>query len=127
TAYPYGCPEQKSSMALALLLASDLGRAFNMGNVAPAEYRAKATALLKELPKFQCSDGGFGYWPGCRWGHFYLTNYVLHVMKVGQRLGVEIDDEEVVDRALNFVETMLREAPPEQVQWLPAWTAAASF
>ena len=124
--YPYGCAEQKSSMALALLLAADLGRAFNMGNVTPVEYRAKAIALLKDLPKYQCGDGGFGYWPGCHWGHFYLTNYVLHVMHVGQTMGVEIDDE-VVGRALDFVETQLREAPPNQVQWLPAWSAAASF
>ena len=91
--YPYGCAEQKASSALALVLAADLGRAFAMGNIAPTDYRAKATALLNELPKFQCSDGGFGSWPGCRWGQFYLTSYVLHVMKVGQRLAIQPDAE----------------------------------
>ena len=49
--YPYGCAEQKASSALALALAADLGTAFSMGRIAPADYRVKATSLLNELPK----------------------------------------------------------------------------
>ena len=62
--YPFGCAEQKSSAALALLLSSDLGAAFGLGTVVPADYRARADTLLPELPRYQCSDGGFGYWAG---------------------------------------------------------------
>jgi uncharacterized protein YfaS (alpha-2-macroglobulin family) len=35
--YPYGCAEQKASAALALVLAADLGEAFAMGRIAPAD------------------------------------------------------------------------------------------
>ena len=124
--YPYACAEQKASSALALVLAADLGRAFSMGNIAPADYRAKATSLLRELPKYQCTDGGFGSWPGCRWGQYYLTAYVLHVMHVGERHGIETDDD-VTERALDFLDVAMRDPQPAQVQWLPAWTASMAF
>ena len=125
--YPYGCAEQKASSALALSLAADLGDAFSMGRIAPADYRARATTLLNSLPSYQCDDGGFGYWPGrCLFGSFYLTSYVLHVMHVTERLGIA-PDKAVVTRALDFLEEQARTSPPAQVQWLPAWSASVAF
>ena len=125
--YPYGCAEQKTSAALALALAADLGAAFSMGRIAPAEYRTRAQSLLNELPRYQCADGGFGYWPGnCQHGSFYLTGYVLQVMKITSGLGLT-PDESVTSRALDFLDAQLRAAPPAQVQWLPAWSASAAF
>jgi hypothetical protein len=125
--YPYGCAEQKASSALALALAADLGTAFSMGRIAPADYRAKATSLLAELPRFQCADGGFQYWPGgCLWGNTYLTSYVLHVMKVASTLGLTSDDE-VIQRALDFLDTEMKTSPPVELQWLPIWSASEAF
>jgi alpha-2-macroglobulin len=125
--YPYGCAEQKASSALALSLAADLGGAFSMGRIAPADYRAKATSLLNDLPKYQCDDGGFGYWAGrCHFGSFYLTSYVLHVMHVAEGLGVA-PDKAVVNRALDFLDAQIRAKQPTQVQWLPAWSASMAF
>jgi uncharacterized protein YfaS (alpha-2-macroglobulin family) len=127
--YPYACAEQKSSAALALLLASDVGDAFSMGRIAPAEYRTRATSLLKDLERYQCADGGFGFWPGnCRHGSVYLTSYVLHVMQVAARLGVPTIPEEARQNALNFLEAQLkRDTPPGQVQWQPVWSASNAF
>jgi uncharacterized protein YfaS (alpha-2-macroglobulin family) len=125
--YPFYCAEQKSSAALALALAADLGSAFSMGNIAPADYRARATALLEELPHYQCADGGFGYWPErCRYGNFYLTSYVLHVLRVTSGVGITVP---AIDEAgaIKFLEANLRESPPDLPQWLPAWTASASY
>ncbi|HEX5071114.1 MAG TPA: MG2 domain-containing protein [Vicinamibacterales bacterium] len=125
--YPFFCAEQKSSAALALALAADLGSAFSMGNIAPADYRARATALLEELPKYQCADGGFGYWPErCRYGNFYLTSYVLHVLRVASGVGLA---RPAIDEpgAIAFLETELKANPPDLPQWLPAWTASASY
>jgi uncharacterized protein YfaS (alpha-2-macroglobulin family) len=126
--YPYACAEQKASAALALVLASDVGDAFSMDRIAPADYRTRAAALLKDLERYQCSDGGFGFWPGnCLRGHVYLTSYVLHVMQVASRLGVDVPDE-TNRRALNFLEAGLkRDAPPGQVQWQPVWSASNAF
>jgi alpha-2-macroglobulin len=125
--YPYGCGEQKASAALALVLAADLGAAFSMGRIAPTEYRARAGMLLAELPRYQCTDGGFGYWPGsCRLGHEYLTAYILHVMKVAGGLGFA-PDASVVNPALDFLEASLRREAPRQPQWLPVWSASSAF
>src|SRR4030095_16805071 len=88
--------------------------------------RKRATQLLNDLPRYQCSDGGFGYWPGCLWGNFYLTSYVLHVMHVADGLGIAPDNE-VVDRALDFLETEAKSPAPAQVQWLPAWSASFAY
>jgi uncharacterized protein YfaS (alpha-2-macroglobulin family) len=125
--YPYECAEQKASSALALMLASDLGAVFAMDRIEPAGYRRKAETLVAELPRYQCADGGFGSWPGpCLFGQVYLTSYVLHVMHVGKGLGIDPDGE-VVNDALAFLENAMRAPEPQQVQWLPAWTASIAF
>jgi len=125
--YPYQCAEQKASSALALILASDLGAAFAMDRIEPAGYRRRAEALLAELPRYQCSDGGFASWPGpCLFGQVYLTSYVLHVMHVGREMGIA-PDAEVINAALGFLDTAMRAPEPQQVQHLPAWTASIAF
>lgn len=125
--YPYDCAEQKASAALALALAADLGDAFAMGRIAPADYRAKATTLLADLPHYQCQDGGFGYWSGgCLYGDVYLTGYVLHVMHVADSLGMA-SDATVTRRALDFLDRAMKAKQPDQVQWMPAWSAAEAF
>src|SRR5258708_8574020 len=60
--YPYGCAEQRGSRALALLLAADLGEAFKLPGIEPAQSRATVQSALKELERFQCEDSGGG---GC--------------------------------------------------------------
>ncbi len=126
--YPFGCAEQKASAALALTLAADLGNAFAMGRIAPADYRARASSLLAELPRYQCENGGFTYWAGsCASTSVYLTSYLLHVMKVADGLGMK-SDEAVVTRALDYLEGELKKTtPPEQIQWLPVWSASQAF
>ncbi len=125
--YPYMCAEQKASSALALALAADLGTAFPMGRIAPADYRVKATSLLNDLPRYQCSDGGFSYWAGsCLFGNAYLTAYVLHVMKSASALGIAADAA-VVQRALDFLDAEMKRPAPVEVQWLPVWSASQSF
>jgi uncharacterized protein YfaS (alpha-2-macroglobulin family) len=126
--YPYGCAEQKASAGLALALAADLGAAFDMGRIAPADYRARATSLLAELPRYQCANGGFAYWAGsCSTTSVYLTSYLLDVLRTGSDLGIA-SDSAVVARALDYLEAALKETlPPNQVQWLPVWTASQAY
>ena len=124
--YPYGCAEQKASAAMAFLLAADLGQAFSLGDINPNDYRARATRLLQDLPRFQCGNGGFGLWPTGCFADPYLTAYVLQVMKVGQDLGIA-PDQAVIDRALDYLEQSLTQAAPAQVQWLPVWGASQAF
>ncbi|MBK9241969.1 MAG: hypothetical protein IPL75_17375 [Acidobacteria bacterium] len=123
--YPYGCAEQKASAAMAFLLAADLGSAFSLGEINPADYRARAVRLLQELATFQATDGGFSLWPGMG-SDPYLTGYILHVMKVGQDLGVA-PEAAVVERALDYMTQVLAQPAPAQVQWIPIWAASQAF
>ena len=126
--YPFGCAEQKASAALTLTLAGDLGQAFAIGRMTPADYRTRAIGLLRDLDRFQCADGGFGYWPGnCSNGNVYLTSYVLHVMKVSSGLGIPVSNP-TIENALNFLEAELKkDTAPGQVQWQPVWSASQAF
>src|SRR5207247_7176856 len=97
--YPYGCAEQRSSAAMALMLVSDLGEAFALPGVDAKSARATAQRTIYELYKFQCGDGGFAFWAGECWSESpYLTANVLHVMQRGEKLGYEAS-KDVMKRA----------------------------
>ena len=125
--YPYGCAEQRSSRALALVLASDLGDAFQLPGIDAKDLHARAQTSLRELEKFQCPSGGFAFWPGeCLTVSPYLTSYVLHVYHVAARLKYDVN-KTVVDDANKYLETELAEKPPTNESWWPAYTAWESF
>ena len=127
TDYAYLCTEQRASRALGAMLAADLGSAFAIGSTTPAAYRTQAESLLKDLPSAQCSDGAFALWPGrCATRSAYLTSYVLHVMKIGESMGLTVD-KNVTNAALDFLEKDLKAPMPKEVQWQPVWSASQAF
>ena len=124
--YPYGCAEQKTSRALALLLASDLGGAFALPDMKPTEYRTSAAQLLRGLSSHLCDDSGYALWPGaCSTGSPYLTAYILHTMKIAQTLGVEVDTAGI-DKALDYLEGDIK-APSSESPWWPAWAVSQAY
>jgi uncharacterized protein YfaS (alpha-2-macroglobulin family) len=125
--YPYGCAEQRSSAALALMLTSDLGSAFKLPGIDAPQARNTAQKTLNELMKFQCGDGGFSFWAGDCWSASpYLTSYVLHVYQRGQKLGYVVD-KPMLDRAYVYLEQKLGEKRPTNEGWWPAYTAWQAF
>ncbi|MBI2214988.1 MAG: Ig-like domain-containing protein [Acidobacteria bacterium] len=125
--YPYGCAEQRASTAIALMLASDLGDAFHLPGIAPADIRKVAQDTLVDLERYQCPDGGFWYWPGeCLFTSPYLTSYILHVYQRGESLGYEVDDD-VMTRAYDYLELELTEKPPVNEGWWPSYTAWQAY
>ncbi|HUP60354.1 MAG TPA: alpha-2-macroglobulin family protein [Thermoanaerobaculia bacterium] len=126
--YPYGCAEQRSSRALALMLVTDLGDAFSLPGIDPAKQKEAVQTNLDELRKFQCGDGGFSFWPGECWGPSppYLTSYVMHVFQRGAKLGYRVD-QTMMDRAYAFLEGVLGQAPPNNEGWRPAYNAWQAF
>lgn len=125
--YPYGCAEQRGSRALALLLAADLGEAFKLPGIQPAQSRATVQSALRDLERFQCDGGGFAYWPGnCGSTSPYLTAYLLHVFKVAADLKYQVD-RPMRERAYAYLESELAHKPPVNEGWWPAYTAWQSF
>jgi len=125
--YPYGCAEQRSSRALGLMLAADLGEAFDLPGIDPGKERETVQSSLLELSKFQCGDGGFAFWPGdCNATSPYLTSYVLHVFQRGRMLKYGVD-QGMLDRAYMYLEQRLAEPPPVNEGWRPAYNAWQAF
>ncbi|HEY6137669.1 MAG TPA: MG2 domain-containing protein [Thermoanaerobaculia bacterium] len=125
--YPYGCAEQRSSAAMATMLAGDLGDAFALPNLDAKKARSIAQTTIYELYKFQCGDGGFSFWPGeCSGESPYLTANVLHVMQRGQALKYDVN-KDVLDRAYAYLDNQLKQKRPANEGWWPAYTAWQAF
>jgi uncharacterized protein YfaS (alpha-2-macroglobulin family) len=126
--YPYGCAEQRSSAAMALMLASDLGNAFALPGIDAKSAHATAQHTIYELYKFQCGDGGFAFWAGeCAWSESqYLTANVLHVMQRGEKLGYDVD-KGVTKRAYDYLDAQLKTKRPENEAYWPSYTAWQAF
>jgi len=125
--YPYGCAEQRSSRSLGLMLAADLGAAFDLPGIDAAKEKENVQASLTELTKFQCGDGGFSFWPGqCNATSPYLTSYVLHVFQRAHALGYKVDAD-LFARGYTFLESRLAETPPTNEGWRPAYNAWQAF
>jgi uncharacterized protein YfaS (alpha-2-macroglobulin family) len=124
--YPYGCAEQRSSAALALMLASDLGDAFKLPGIEAAKARNIAQTTVNELPKFQCQSGGFAYWAGDCGESPYLTSWVVHVLQRAVKLKYAVDPK-VLERAYIYLEKDLAQKRPDNEGWWPAYTAWQAF
>ncbi|MBK5258401.1 MAG: Ig-like domain-containing protein [Thermoanaerobaculia bacterium] len=126
--YPYGCAEQRASTGLALMLAADLGEAFDLPGVDAANARPMAQSNLTRLEQFQCGNGGFAFWPGqCTSVSPYLSSYVMHVLQRGKKLGYNVSDD-TLNRGYEYLTRNLSETPgPVNEGWWPAYTAWQAF
>jgi hypothetical protein len=125
--YPYGCAEQRASRAFVMAVASDLGDTFKLPGVDARDLRGRTQQELKGLEAYQCSSGGFAYWPGaCFTVSPYLTSYVLDVYQTAAGLNYTVD-RSVMERAYDYLQRELAEAPPVNEGWWPSYTAWESF
>lgn len=125
--YPYGCAEQRASRAFVMAVASDLGEAFHVPGIDAKDLRARTQRELKGLEAYQCSSGGFAYWPGeCLTVSPYLTSYVLDVYQMAAGLKYQVDSA-VMERGYDYLQRELAEEQPVNEGWWPAYTAWESF
>ena len=125
--YPYGCAEQRSSAAMALMLAGDLGEAFALPGIDAKNAKSIAQKTIYELYKYQCGDGGFAYWAGECWGESpYLTANVLHIMQRAEKLKYDVS-KDVTKRGYDYLDVKLKEKRPTNEGWWPSYTAWQAF
>jgi uncharacterized protein YfaS (alpha-2-macroglobulin family) len=125
--YPYGCAEQRSSAAFALMTASDLGDAFKLPGIDAKAARTLAQTTLTELTKFQCGNGGYAFWAGqCNSVSPFVTSWVLHVMQRGEKLKYDLD-KDGMQRAYKYLDGVLAEKRPANEGWWPMYTGWQSF
>ncbi|HXI12659.1 MAG TPA: alpha-2-macroglobulin family protein [Thermoanaerobaculia bacterium] len=125
--YPYKCAEQRASSALALMLVADLGGAFNIAGIDAATTKSGAQSRIREVETFQCSSGGFAFWPGaCSTVSPYLTSHIVHVLQRATTLGYTVTPS-VLESAYTYLESEMAAPPPTNEAWWPAFTAWESF
>jgi uncharacterized protein YfaS (alpha-2-macroglobulin family) len=108
--YPYGCAEQRTSSAFALLLAAELGESLHVPGLDPKELKPQAVRTLERLSRFQCEDGGFSTWGGaCSTGSPYLTSWILHALGRAGKMGVAVD-RQMLEDATGFLDRWLNRA-----------------
>jgi alpha-2-macroglobulin len=75
--YPHSCLEQRVSAAFPCLYLNHI-RALSATDLTENNLRINNT--IKQIRKYQLSNGGFGYWPGSENVNLWATNYAGHFL-----------------------------------------------
>ena len=121
--YPHVCGEQKASAALALVLAADLGNAFSMGRIAPADYRKRARGALERSAALSVQRLRVRLLARLRLSATCISRATCFTSCTWRTSSASLPIADVVATALDFLEQKLKQPAPKQVQWLPAWSA----
>lgn len=82
--YPHGCVEQVTSAAFPQIY---LPKLIDVDKDKQNQITANITTAMSKLIRHQTSDGGFAYWPGCKysdeWGSCYAGHFFVEAEKAG--------------------------------------------
>lgn len=107
-AYPYGCLEQRTSRVLPLVAVRRLAEELEFKAIPTDKIQGWIAEWVTLVPKYRCDDGGFDYWPGCRWGSStYLSAYALEGLLTVRKYGFEVPEAEI-QRTVDYLRTQLR-------------------
>ncbi|HTB53308.1 MAG TPA: MG2 domain-containing protein [Ferruginibacter sp.] len=87
--YPYGCIEQTTSAIFPQLVLNQLT---DLDDYRKSLVDRNIKSGITRLQDFQCSDGGFSYWPGQPESDEWGTNYAGHFLLEAQARGYTINE-----------------------------------
>jgi hypothetical protein len=106
--YPYGCLEQRTSRILPLVAVRRLAEELRFKAIPSEKIEGWVEEWVTLVPKYRCDDGGFDYWPGCRWGSStYLSAFALEGLLTARRFGYEVPEPEI-QRTVDYLQRQLR-------------------
>ena len=108
--YPHGCIEQRTSRALASLMALQVRKQASI-EVPEAELRRNVEGTLQDLAGFRTSEGGFAYWGGGREASPMGTAYAVELMGRAQQLGFKVD-QQLLAHAVDYLRSYLSRSLP---------------
>lgn len=98
--YPYNCLEQQLSKLSVAVQAGALVRDFKLTNT--EQLHTRAQEILNELPSYQHTSGGYGYWPGSL-PDAYVTTYALDQALQAKQAGFDVPTKSI-DKAVVWLE-----------------------
>jgi len=87
--YPYGCLEQRTARLLPLVAFGEHLGAFGVESPV-ADTVAAVRDELNLIGRSKLNDGSYPYWPGGRYGSYYVSLRVAHIVALAQRKGFDI-------------------------------------
>jgi alpha-2-macroglobulin len=105
--YPYDCLEQRLSKQYPLLGAGDFLLTYGLLDMKPEEIKKRVANLLKIMPNFQTSSGGFRYYPDSISASPYLTCYATEFLLMAKKKGYEYN-KQMLRRALNYLKRVAK-------------------
>ncbi len=98
--YPYGCIEQTTGKAWAVLLDDDQAAAnFGLDPIAPDRRKQMLAAAMSRISAMQIPSGHFSMWGGDSYVNELLTPYVVEFLLDARDAGVDVPDS-VLQKAL---------------------------
>jgi uncharacterized protein YfaS (alpha-2-macroglobulin family) len=101
--YPYGCLEQRTSQVMPLVAIRELAGKLDLKSIPRDQIKGWVAEWVTLVPKYRCDDGGFDYWPGCKFGaSTYLSSFALDGMLTVRKYGFDVPQGEI-DRTVEFL------------------------
>lgn len=100
--YPYGCLEQRTARLLPLVSFGEHLDAFGL-ETRVANVKQLIDDELNLIGKNQLSDGSYPYWPGGRYGDFYVTLRVAHIVHLARQKGYALPDTIDTKAMMNYL------------------------
>jgi hypothetical protein len=101
--YPYGCIEQTTSKAWAVLLDDDqTATNFGLAVIAPEQRKQMLAAAMSRISAMQIPSGHFSMWGGNSYVNELLTPYVVEFLLDARAAGVDVPDS-VLQKALKRI------------------------
>jgi len=106
--YPYGCIEQRTARLLPLVAFGDHLNAFDLDTPLlntqnPLPVNKIIENEIADIVKSQLSDGSFPYWPGSRYGDFYVSLRVAHIAALAKTKGIPVPESLNTQRLLAWI------------------------
>ncbi len=102
--YPYGCLEQRTARLLPLIAFGEHLEAFGLESPVsdPAAAVEKELALIA---KSRLADGSYPYWPGGRYGSYYVSLRIAHILALAEKKGYALSAALDKRALLSFLST----------------------
>ncbi|HHY49003.1 MAG TPA: alpha-2-macroglobulin [Alphaproteobacteria bacterium] len=106
--YPYGCAEQVTSRAIALIYLNEVAQMLGLGT--DAELDGRIADAIADLLSKQNSAGGFGLWGPFSTSDLWLDSYVTDYLLRARAAGYDVP-ETALSRALDNLGNQVSYAP----------------